>query len=243
LLHFAKKNSIPLVALGAPTETVTRVQSEGFDAITDSERSAYITDAEGFVEFVRLPGFKRFSDKVILPSYAFYVSNNLLGKDPSPEKFFASRIFKDEAIAGKAAQYLANRDGTTLVALLGMEHCKFGYGVQERTKYRLAKLRGLPPPIPLDEDMVSTKRLLATVGSRNDVLSVLLNPSAKDSTSQTTQLALSLAYGINLPECRPLSDYVWFSDYPELKLLTRPKNPINNEGEKPPGESSIIGAF
>ena len=60
---------------------------------------------------------------------------------------------------------------------------------------------------------------------------------------QSSQLRLSLAYGKFLPEQRMLADFVWFSKEPPLKLLTRPKNPINKEGDKPPGESSVIGAF
>ena len=72
---------------------------------------------------------------------------------------------------------------------------------------------------------------------------MLLNPTAADSLSPTVQLQLVLAYGPFLKDQRLLADFLWFSRSPPVKILTRPKNPINNEGEKPPGESSIIGAF
>ena len=75
------------------------------------------------------------------------------------------------------------------------------------------------------------------------VLSVLLNPTAQDSLSQTVQLQLCLAYGPFLKDQKPLADFLWFTDSPPVKILTRPKNAINAEGEKPAGESSSIGAF
>ena len=76
-----------------------------------------------------------------------------------------------------------------------------------------------------------------------EILSVLLNPSAADSLAVTAQLQLALAYGNSLPTQRPLADFLWYSSYPSVKLLTRPKNAISREGDKPPGESSVIGAF
>lgn len=243
LLHYAKTNQIPLVALGAPSETINTVLSKGFEGLSDDDRAKYIVDGQGFVDFVRLPGFKRYTDRVILPSYEFYAANKLLGDNPSPEKFFASRIFKDEAIAGKAAMYINANPDSMMVALMDKEHTKFGYGVQERLKYRLASLRGVSPPSAEDLAVPPSRRILSSIGNGRDVLSVLLNPTARDSTSETAQLTLSLAYGQFLDESRPLADYIWFSTFPESKLLTRPKNPVNNEGEKPPGESSIIGAF
>lgn len=42
---------------------------------------------------------------------------------------------------------------------------------------------------------------------------------------------------------RPLADVLWFSEHPPVKLLCRVKNPISREGDKPAGESSILGAF
>ena len=71
----------------------------------------------------------------------------------------------------------------------------------------------------------------------------MIDPTAADSLSATAQLRLSLAYGQYLGDQRPLADFVWFSEAPPLKIIARPKNPINKEGDKPAGESSVIGAF
>lgn len=242
LLHLAKKSGIPLVALGVSTETLNRVLDDGFDGLTADDRAKYIGNSDDFVGFVRSPGFERYTDRVVLPAYEFYAANKLLGGSPSPEKFFSSRILKHEAIATRTAAYVAEHPGSTMLAVVANENVKFGYGVQERVKRGLTRLRNIV--VAEDAKIVPpSKSLVASIGSGKDVLSVLLNPTARDSTSETTQLALTLGYGLFLPESRPLADYLWFSEYPELKLLTRPKNAINAEGEKPPGESSILGAF
>lgn len=93
---------------------------------------------------------------------------------------------------------------------------------------------------------VVSKKKLADSVKDDSVISVLLNPTADDSLSDTVQLSLCLGYGQNvLEQSRPLADYLWYSaeNRPPLKLLPRVKNPISREGDKPAGESSIIGAF
>jgi hypothetical protein len=91
----------------------------------------------------------------------------------------------------------------------------------------------------IEED--TTKRTAASLP--NKIYSILLNPTAPDSFSLRAQLRLVLGYADELPNHRPLSDFIWYSDYPAVKLLTRMKNPIDREGDRPSGESSILGVF
>jgi hypothetical protein len=233
VFHLARNKGIPLVALNVAADATKRVQEDGLDGLTDEDRGTYVPDPAGFVDSVKGDGFQRYTDKVILPMYNFYLTNNLLGKNPSPEKFFASRIFNDEAIATAAANYVARQQNGIMVVLAGVEKVKFGYGLRERAGRSLRRLReGAAAAAGDDASKVTST-----------VLSVLLNPSAQDSMSPTVQLQLVLAYGPFLKDQRPLADFLWFSKSPPVKILTRPKNAINNEGDKPPGESSIIGAF
>ena len=229
IFHLARNREVPLIALNVATETTNRVLADGLDGLNNDDRQIYIPDPLGFVESVRGEGFQRYTEKVILPSYEFYAKNNLLGKNPTPEKFFASRIFSDEAIGANAADYVATRPNNVMVVLVGMEKVKCGYGVRERTLRELNRQRGLAG---------ENKE-----GTAATVLSVLMNPTALDSLSPTVQLQLVLAYGPFLKDQRPFGDFLWYSKSPPVKILTRPKNPINNEGDKPAGESSIIGAF
>jgi len=242
VLHLARNRGVPLVALNVASETSTRVLADGLDGLTEADRDTYVPDPLGFVGSVKGDGFQRYTERVILPTY-----DPTLGKNLSPEKFFAARIFTDEAVAAAAAAYVAGNPKTCLVVLAGEDRVKFGYGIRERTVRELRRLRGGPSPSPAVAAAAAAAEGAAPAASAAPppatVLSVLLNPTAADSLSPTVQLQLVLAYGPFLKDQRLLADFLWFSRSPPVKILTRPKNPINNEGEKPPGESSIIGAF
>ena len=254
IFHLARNKGIPLVALNVLSETQQSVKENGLEGLSDIEKQIYVPDLEGFIASVKGPGFQRYTEKVILPSYQFHAENKLLGDNPSQEKFFSSRILWDEGMASSAVTYLNEQsENTMMVILTGADHVKFGYGIRERAIRGLKNFREKKNAA----NIALFEKLTASVGGdakkkpqkpvelvkEVKVLSVLLNPTAQDSLSQTTQLQLCLAYGPFLKDQKPLADFLWFSDSPPVKILTRPKNPINSEGEKPAGESSIIGAF
>lgn len=140
--------------------------------------------------------------------------------------------------------------GRLIVALLDSEDVVFGYGVEERVKLLIAADTQPQRPLPTPETPRSNNPLPVSFPSTNNqptstVYSVLLNPTSADGHSPVTMLNLVLRYGHEerMRTQRPIADFLWFSDYPSVKILTRMKNPINKEGEKPPGESSILGAF
>ena len=233
VFHLAREKNIKLVALGLPEELKLRVKEKGLDGLSDAEKSDAITDPQAFVNFVKNPGFTRYTEKIISPAYQKLKSRGILGEKVTQESYFGYRIYEDEAISTMIANY-ASRD-TTFVALVGNGRTKFGYGIQERTLRILSAKYGL--------GTTSTSSNGGDSSDKVDVVSMLLNPSATDSESPTVQLLLTLGYGPLLKEQRPLSNYLWFSNSPPIKILTRPKNPISAEDEKPAGESSIIGAF
>lgn len=185
----------------------------------------------GFLQSVLAEGFKRYSDSVITSRFEEVSSDR---RFTSVENYFSYRILQQEYIATLVARRFADaskeqgRSSKELVILLAPESdIKFGLGVEERVKRSLNRVRADSPPS----------------SSSSRVYSVLLNPSATDSLSDTAQLRLVLAYGPLLRYQRPLADFLWFSEYPPVRLLTRTKNPIDREGDKPAGESSILGAF
>jgi hypothetical protein len=82
--------------------------------------------------------------------------------------------------------------------------------------------------------MTRAKRNLVSASSSTGrtnprILSVLLNPSAPDSLAPdgVRNLNLLLSYGDDGADLLPLSDYVWFSDMPPVRLLSHMKNPEN----------------
>jgi len=184
----------------------------------------------GFLQSVLGEGFKRYADGVITSRFE---QDSIRQQFRSVENYFSYRILQQEYAATLLAQRFSDQDPNNelgrskLVILLAPESdIKFGLGVEERVKRGLNRVkRGAPP------------------SSSANVNSVLLNPSAADSLSDTAQLRLVLAYGPLQRVQRPLADFLWFSEYPPVRILTRTKNPIDREGDKPAGESSILGAF
>ena len=226
VFHLAREKKIKLVALGLPEELKLRVKDKGLDGLTADEKSSSITDPQAFVNYVKTPGFTRYTERIIVPAYQKLKSRGILSERATPESYFGYRIYEDEAISTLIANSAAK--GLTFIALVGNGRTKFGYGIQERIS-RILKSK-------FDDGTTSSTQDV-------DVVSMLLNPSANDSESPTAQLLLTLGYGPILKEQRPLANYLWFSTSPPTKILTRPKNPISAEDEKPAGESSIIGAF
>ncbi len=227
-----------ILPVGLDPEVEPLVIKKGFESLDSASRDRYVPYPDDFVSLVGKDGFKKYTESVIDDEYANKaltatadtVTNN-------PEKYFALRILQDEGIASQLAKFTLsdNQNKDKVVILVTDEsRIKFGYGIQERTKRILNRI--------YDED-AGVQSEDSDDNNKWEVSSILLNPTAQSSLSYTNQLRLTLGYGKFLNEQRPLANYLWFSDAPPLKLITRPKNAISKEGERPPGESSVIGAF
>jgi len=232
LLHFARKNKIRLIALGIALSLQKKILENGLDTLTDIDRSRYVPDPIGFLDTVRKPGFQRYADKVISASYKSDIENGFIPSNTNLDNYFGNRILVDEGIASTSANFVNDNPQTTFIIISKKERVIFGYGIQERAQRYLSLLK-------------SSKKIEINEEKGNDVKisSILLNPTANDSLSYTSQLQLSLGYGQFLKDQMPLANFIWFTNDPMVKLLTRPKNPISKEGDKPAGESSILKAF
>lgn len=249
ILHLAREKGIELVPLDIELDVLNTVFGAGLAALSDEARLALVPDLDGFVQSVAGDGFKRYTDNVLADGFDKFVAmqndtststTRIIGSKKSPvtvENYISGRILRDEVMAVQAAKWIAEQDKpSVLVTLLDEAQTKFGFGVQERVARNLARVRQSTNGVELSE---ATKKDKVS----GEILSVLLNPTAADTLSMTAQMRLCLAYGQFLKFQRPLANFLWFSKYPPLKLLIRTKNPINAEGEKPPGESSILKAF
>jgi hypothetical protein len=242
-----KKRGVRVVSVGVGAETVARVEKKGFEGLTDDDRAKYMPDPTDFVQSVANKGFKRYADASIVDDYNRDAQR--LGKKaadmPSSEKYFAKEILQNEGIAAQLAKNVAGRPNDLTVLVTDDSRVRFGYGVKERTLKLLQVLEagGGGEGAPAPPSGGGSAAAITATGNPDRVLSVMIDPTAADSLSATAQLRLSLAYGQYLGDQRPLADFVWFSEAPPLKIIARPKNPINKEGDKPAGESSVIGAF
>jgi hypothetical protein len=227
------------MAFGVASALQKRVLENGLDALVDSDRSKYVPDPAGFLDTVRKSGFQRYADKVIAASFQADLESGTIPTKTNLENYFGNRILVDEGIASSAASYVNDNPATTLVIVSRKERVIFGYGIQERAKRHLLLLKSLNKSNQESTGDDETENL----DLEKNISSVLLNPTAKDSLSYISQLQLCLAYGDFLKDQKPLANFIWFSNDPAVKLLTRPKNSISKEGDKPAGESSILKAF
>ncbi|CAM9224596.1 unnamed protein product, partial [Heterosigma akashiwo] len=97
VLHFCRENKLPLVALNVDSEVMAKVRKAGLDGLSGEERRQYVSDPQGFINAVRDPGFKLYSDAVILSSFEDHVDMGIYPATPEAQRnFFAGRILWDE---------------------------------------------------------------------------------------------------------------------------------------------------
>lgn len=223
-----------------------RAANEGLNDLLDEEKLQLVPKPELFVELTKDRGFQKYAGRVLSPLYT--MNNGLIGRvddkttpakqavvESDRQRFVGAKMLKHEAMAAVLGRSLNNDNAndnekrqksseSLNIALVDQRDNTFGFGIEERLKRHFA-------------------------APQAKIYSVLLNPSASDSFSYTAALRLNLEYGEDeLPYQRPLADFLWFGPadvehMPSVKLLTRMKNAIGREGDKPPGEGSVLGVF
>ena len=169
---------VRVVAVGVADATVAQVRAKGLEAA-----AGLVKDRSAFVEAVKAPGFKRYSDMVIGGLFDAQSKGAGSDKEQSLANFFASQIVVDEAIAQRSLDAAKSSQGALLVVLTGAERVRFGYGVQARlarlatatsddvdvsptpTHRHLEKTEGfnspnyyLPPPLDSESSAQSKRR-------------------------------------------------------------------------------------
>jgi hypothetical protein len=248
-----------------------KVLKEGLEGLSDELKGSLVSDPVQFVEFVTLPGFRLYSEQVFQREYEDYISstssstistNNNGNNENNPiisfENFVSSEMIRHEYLARTVADSAQRDRDALVVALLPASDLRFGYGVNLRT------LRNLH----LQQQQVDDKNNKETDLHRL-MYSAMLNPSPQDSLSFITPLRLSLSadpdleysftkediekkdiyhiynlYGMSTRHnSNILADFLLYADSPAVRIIPRMKNGISREGEKPPGEDSVLKAF
>lgn len=141
VLRLARASGFQLLALGIDSEALSKVQRVGLEGLSEEERGVYVADPSGFIQSVKLPAFKLYAERFILPAYQQRVlASARAGGDkeaaanaaPSSAKFLASRILWDESMATKAVRHLQGRPRDLVVLLVAADHVKFGMGAPAR---------------------------------------------------------------------------------------------------------------
>ncbi len=159
VLRLAREQGYPLLALGIDSEALSKVQAVGLEGLSEAERGVYVADPSGFIQSVKLPAFKLYAERFILPAYQQRLQSGG-GSDssgsqapsgqrgaekttttPTSAKFLASRILWDESMATKAVRHLQDKPRDIVVLLVAADHVKFGMGAPARLERLLRAVR------------------------------------------------------------------------------------------------------
>jgi uncharacterized iron-regulated protein len=142
ILHFARMQRIPLVALNVSPELRRRLVDEGWEAVPEAERHAITPPA---------PASQAYRERLA----------EIHSRHPSPadgeaslERFIDAQLVWDRAMATGLAD--AGKESTLVVGLMGQGHLRHGHGVPQqlndlgvsdhRALLPLATGSGCPPP-------------------------------------------------------------------------------------------------
>jgi len=186
--------------------------------------SRHVLDEDGFIKWTQEPRNKLYTKRLLLKDWVPYVLNeNEKGnssagsggeKESTPGGFFAERILMHETIATRMANYafrdIGNGGGNknTMVINVGpIADVRFLGGPNGRIA-RISK--AIQPTTMVDDDAVTT---------------ILINPSAQKTLSQSKFLRLEIGTGPSTIEYQTkVADYLWFSSIPKVNLLPRLMN-------------------
>lgn len=124
IIEYARRHSIPLLALNVPREISEKVGQVGLDGLTPEEK-AWVPE-----EIDR-------SDKEYRERLHAIFSQHPSTKSGDFEHFYQVQLLWDEAMAACAAQYLKEHPGRQMVLLAGAGHLAYGAGIPRRLVRRV----------------------------------------------------------------------------------------------------------
>jgi len=204
VLRLARKKGLSLIALLPEVEDRKMVRKEGLQSLDIEKRADYVIDAEGFINLTQDPKFRLYTDKSMMIDF------KPVNKKDTPGDFFAERILVDEAIATSVAKWAISRPPDALVIIIqDIKNVRYMGGANGRIP-RIYK--SFLPDSKVSEESVT---------------SILINPSAKETLSQSRFLRLEIGTSPqNIQYQTKIADYLWFSTIPKVNLIPRMMNPL-----------------
>lgn len=126
ILRFARENNIPVLALNAPGDAVSRVAREGLVSLTAADFT-YIPPIEELD--LSNDNYRNF----VQGAFGAHGAHG----DFNFDNFFAAQVIWDETMAQTIADYRTFNPGSQVVVLAGQGHVIFGYGIPDRVQRRL----------------------------------------------------------------------------------------------------------
>jgi len=254
LLRFAKSKRYPLLGLGPDPADLATVSEGGLQSLSPEKREEYVVDARGFIELTQDPAFKLYTEKSLLKDFKIPRGNSVDGsggkgggggnsKNDNEDvvvaekqqqgNYFARRILYHEACATTTARWALSHGGDSeslMIAVAPIKDVRFLGGINGRVpricNYLLAN-GGVGSDGVGNASGESNTASAGASGTVNmdDVTTILLNPSAKETLSESKFLRLEIGTSPeNWAYQTKVADYLWFSTAPKVSMLPRMMN-------------------
>lgn len=121
ILHFARANAIPVIALNLKGEIITKVSAQGIDSLTDEE-------------YAEIPRYIDMTNEEYREGLQNVFSLHRMKKPANFNNFFQSQILWDETMAHSVAKALEQYPDRRMVVLAGNGHLLYSWGIPDRVK-------------------------------------------------------------------------------------------------------------
>ena len=208
LLRFAKRQRCALLPLAPEPADLAVVRRGGLQALDAARRDAYVADAPGFIALTQEPRFRLYTDKSLLKDFAPSApSADEAAVKAESAAFFAERILVHEAGATAVARWASSRPDALVATVAPIRDVRFLGGINGRIP---RVCRAFDPDTLVDDEAVTT---------------ILLNPSARETLSESRWLRLEIGTAPNNWEYQTkVADYLWFSSMPKVNMIPRMMN-------------------
>lgn len=131
ILHFARVQRLPMVAINLERPLVERLAREGWDSVPENERFSVSPPSDATV------AYKEHLNQILS-------SHPTGGDDADVDRFVAAQLVWDRAMAAGLAE--AAHEGALAVGILGSGHLVHGYGVPHQLRdLGVTRVRSLMP--------------------------------------------------------------------------------------------------
>jgi uncharacterized iron-regulated protein len=124
ILHFARAQGIPLVALNIPRETVDALRRKGMEGLSEQERAS-------------LPEQIDHSDLRYAARLRQVFEAHPGSESRDFERFLGIQLAWDEGMAEQVAEWLARHPDQVMVVIAGSGHLAYGSGIPSRVERRI----------------------------------------------------------------------------------------------------------
>lgn len=210
ILRFAQKKRLSLLALAPEAQDLDTVRNGGLQSLDPEKRETYVADAQGFIALTQDPKFRLYTEKSLFKDFApssAAVASGASAAKAEQGNYFAEKILVHEACATRISKWATSRPNSLVITVAPISDVRFLGGINGRVP-RISQF--LNKESLVDEEAVTT---------------ILLNPNAKETLSESKWLRLEIGTSPdNWAYQTKVADYLWFSSMPKVNMLPRMMN-------------------